>query len=110
MIALLKHGADPNVRNVQEGSQQTLLYYCLSSECPISVLREFLAAGPNLDLRDDEGCTALHATRHHPEALSALLRSGADMEAQDSKGQTALHKAAESVNVLCIDVLVSAGA
>lgn len=74
------------------------------------MLREFLATGTNLDLRDDEGCTALHATRHHPEALSALLRSGAETEAQDSMGQTALHKAAESGNVLCIDVLVSGGA
>ncbi|CAB1102221.1 unnamed protein product [Ectocarpus sp. CCAP 1310/34] len=74
MIALLKHGADPNVRNVM---------HCAASD-------------PTL-----------------PRSAVSTNYFGAEriyMETQDSLSQIALHKAAESGSVLCIDVLVSAGA
>ncbi|CAN0278798.1 unnamed protein product, partial [Ectocarpus fasciculatus] len=110
MIALLKHGADPNTGDITEDRAHSLLYYFVRFGCPISVLRELLAAGPNLDIRDDEGRTPLLVSQDHPELFSELLLHGADTEVQTNYGQTALHKAAESDNGVCIEALISAGA
>ncbi|CAN0026262.1 unnamed protein product [Ectocarpus sp. 12 AP-2014] len=110
MITLLKHGADPNIRNIDEGCPDTLLHYCTAHGCPIPVFRELLAVGPNLEARDGERFTPLQAVWNNLDLLQALLGGGADMEAQDSKGRTALHKAADSGNVLFINALISAGA
>ncbi|CAM9607837.1 unnamed protein product [Ectocarpus sp. 8 AP-2014] len=110
MIALLKHGADPNIRNIEEGCPDTLLHYCIAHRCPIPVFRRLLVAGPNLEVRDGKGCTPLQAAGNNLDLLQALVGGGADMDAQDSKGRTALHKVADNGNVLCIDALISAGA
>ncbi|CAB1102228.1 unnamed protein product [Ectocarpus sp. CCAP 1310/34] len=83
MITLLKHGADPNIGNIQEGCPHSLLWYFVRCGCPISVFRELLAAGPNLD---------------------------ADTNVQTKRGKTALHMAAEDDNGVCIEALISAGA
>lgn len=82
VIAVLKHGA--NVNQPDPHQNLTLLHFCANSGCPRSVLHALLAAGPGLNLRDDEGCTPLHWAKG--EVLEAMLQNGADMEAQDSNG------------------------
>ncbi|CBJ25744.1 ankyrin repeat protein [Ectocarpus siliculosus] len=110
MVSLLKHGADPNIGNIQEGCPNSLLWYFIRCGCPISVFRELLAVGPNLDVRDDEGCTLLLLSQDHPELFSELLLHGADTNVQTKRGKTALHKAAQDDNGVCIEALISAGA
>ncbi|CAM9418303.1 unnamed protein product [Ectocarpus sp. 4 AP-2014] len=110
MVALLKHGADPNIGNIEGECPHSLLWYFVRCGCPISVFRELLAAGPDLDVRDDEGCTLLLLSQDHPELFSELLLHGADTNVQTKRGKTALHKAAENDNGVCIEALISAGA
>ncbi|CAN0573423.1 unnamed protein product, partial [Ectocarpus sp. 12 AP-2014] len=110
MIALLKHGADPNIGNIEKACPNSLLYYFVRCGCPIPVFRELLAAGPNLDVRADDGYTPLMVSQDHPDLFSELLLHGADTNAQTKRGETALHKAAESNSSVCIEALISAGA
>ncbi|CAM9862751.1 unnamed protein product, partial [Ectocarpus sp. 4 AP-2014] len=110
MIALLKHGADPNIGNIEEECPHSLHYYFVRCGCPISVLRELLAVGPDLDVRDDDGYTPLMVSQYHPDLFSELLLHGADTNVQTKRGETALHKAAENDNGVCIEALISAGA
>ena len=59
-------------------------------------VQEQLAAGAQLDGRDDQGRTALHwaVVAGDGEVVAALLAAGADVEIADSSGRTALHNAA----------------
>jgi hypothetical protein len=61
-----------------------------------AALSAALAAGADVDGRDDSGCTALHfaADRGRVGALRLLLAAGAHVDARDDEGQTALHYAA----------------
>ncbi|CBJ25745.1 conserved unknown protein [Ectocarpus siliculosus] len=110
MVSLLKHGADPNTGNIDKGCPNSLLYYFIRCGCPISVFRELLAVGPNLDVRADDECTPLMVSQDHPEMFSELLLHGADTNVQTKGGGTALHKAAQDDNGVCIEALISAGA
>lgn len=83
---LLKNGADPNVRNA-EG--ETLLHLIAD---PVAI-RLLLAAGANIEARDNKGWTPLmsHASYETtgPDAIYTLLAEGADPEAQGPRGETA---------------------
>lgn len=86
-----------------------------------SVLREFVAAGADVNARDDEGMTVLHraftmAGRVVPDwvlndVTAALLDAGADPNARDSAGSTLLHSAAGRRGLSReVSLLVAAGA
>lgn len=56
------------------------------------MLKEFIRAGYNLDVRDDKGYTGLILAAYHGqrETVELLLEAGADPCAQDQRGNTAL--------------------
>lgn len=66
---------------------------------------------PKIDVRDDEGRTALTgaAAGGHESIVRLLLNHGADVSARDSHGRTPLHWAATENRVGVVDVLLSSG-
>jgi ankyrin repeat protein len=73
---------------------------------PLKVVDLLVAAGADLNARDDEGQTALFATSDAAIA-EALIRHGADPNARDNAGRTALFDRYDDVPR---SVLVAAGA
>ncbi len=86
---LLKAGADPNLRSWGGTALHVAIWHAGIPE----LLSELLAAGADLEARDEEGMTPLLAAIIHafedgvPELL---LELGADLHARDAAGRTAL--------------------
>lgn len=108
IVALLKHGANPNV---QTGGYPLLS--CAAHADSLPVVEALLAAGAEVNaISNLTGCTALHvSTEHeHPGVLEELLRNAADTEIHAMRGQTPLHVAADGGYVHSIDFLIDGGA
>lgn len=75
-------------------------------------LRELLAAGAPLDIRDEEGMMPLHwaANCNNPECMAMLLSAGAPVNATEGRGLTPLHFSAERGGVQGVVNLIAAGA
>ncbi|MEW6280480.1 MAG: ankyrin repeat domain-containing protein [Candidatus Eremiobacterota bacterium] len=86
----------------------TLLHWALTSE----MVQLLLDAGLPVDLRSDQGATALMnaVQREDPERVTLLLKAGADPDAQDLRGFTSLHRAAEMGQTEVVRQLLQAGA
>lgn len=69
------------------------LFKSLQSE---KIVTHLIAAGADVNFKDDNGCTPLLAAlnREHLKALDLLLKAGADRTVADNCGVTALHLAA----------------
>ena len=78
------------------------------------MIETLLAAGADLEVRDDEDRTPLHtAARYNenPAVIETLLAAGADLEVRTKKRHTPLHTAARSnENPAVIETLLAAGA
>lgn len=75
-------------------------------------LRQLLAAGADVSLRNRDNATPLHvaARAGNVPAVELLLQYKADVGATDTKGATPLHYAAEGGSVEAADLLLKAGA
>ena len=78
----------------------------------VPVVSVLIAAGANVNAKEDEGITPLHnaALKDNIPVISMLIAAGADVNAKHNFGQTPLHEAAEGSNVLAISALIAAGA
>ncbi|KPK43477.1 MAG: hypothetical protein AMJ65_05645 [Phycisphaerae bacterium SG8_4] len=78
----------------------------------IEGLRALVAAGADINERDEWGNPALHilAERDDPNAAKALIAAGADIEARNSEGDTPLIKAAMRFREQMAAALIAAGA
>jgi hypothetical protein len=97
---LLEAGADPNSRTYED----TTVLMDASAYGYADVVRVLLAYGADVDLRDDEGRTALMHTvigdtfiagRPYTDAIPILLQNRSDPNVTDNNGKTALDYARE---------------
>jgi ankyrin repeat protein len=115
---LVAHGADVNCRTPGPTApvvRRTPLH--IAAEMGYADLVELLAPKTDLDLRDGEGGTALHAAvretiarETHKDVVKALLRAGVRTEATDDRGRTALHLAAAAGKADLAEILLDNGA
>ena len=80
------------------------------------VVAWLLAAGAELDVRDDNGCTALHLACLRAEPTIAttctrqLLAAGAEVDSLTASGMTPLMMACHRGNAYCVEQLLRARA
>lgn len=87
----------------------TQLLECASN---LEMTNLLLAHGADVDVRDDDGRTALHMAAQFGalETLQRLLQAHADINAQDKLGLTPLFVSAKDVETGCFEELLSRGA
>ncbi len=92
---LTEAGADPNVHlgrggRGDYGRRYTPLHAAAAYNPTPGIVTALVAAGADLDARDDEGGTPLHAAWGNQRAIvDELLQSGADPLARDERGRAA---------------------
>lgn len=76
------------------------------------ILEMLLAAGVEIDSRNNRGRTPLHQAivMDRREAFSTLLQSGADFNATDARSMSALHWAANTGRIEMIETFLARGA
>ncbi|KAJ5964750.1 uncharacterized protein N7479_004626 [Penicillium vulpinum] len=87
---LLEKGADAN--NIEYSGMTPLMHAILRKTSAIQVL---LSWGVELELKGEQGPTALHcaATSGEAEVIQLLVEAGADINTKDNDGQTPLYAA-----------------
>ena len=76
-------------------SKSTADLHSAAHQGDLAVVKRLVAAGTDVNARDELGSTPLHyaANQYHAEVMKFLLESGADVNAQQNGGTTALHHA-----------------
>ena len=76
------------------------------------MVREILASGPDKDVRDAMGATALHGAmfQNNTEVVKLLLDHGFDPDAVNNRGFTPLHNAVTANNLEAAKLLLEHGA
>jgi ankyrin repeat protein len=77
-----------------------------------SLIRLLAEYGADLDMRNDEGRTALHEAvlNPNPEKAYLLLKLGADVDARDQKGRGPLHYSVDYSDTIFCRLLLDMGA
>ena len=107
--SLVAAGADVRVKH----NGCTPLHYAAHSNSGSSIVDELVAAGADVNARDEYGWTPLHDAAHNGNGLpiiEALLAAGADVNAKTKVGFTPLHQAAGHNVSSVVEALLAAGA
>ena len=114
VTACLGAGADLEARGAWLGlTPLALAVQYNTNPAVVQVVQVLLAAGADVQARNESGSTPLHWTLHNnnPAVVQVLLAAGADVQARDNDGSTPLHWAAEqNDNPAVIKTLIAAGA
>ena len=104
-----KYSADIEVWNEKLGI--TPLHFAAASG-NAEAFKALVAAGADIEARDENGRTPLHFVAAHgnAEAIKASVAAGADIEARDENGRTPLYFAAANAAAESFKALVAAGA
>ena len=113
-LAALAHGADPHCLPEADERDQRSLPVLAAVLNELSLLRELIARGVDLN-RVHAGLTPLLAATRDSwhgriEAVTMLLANGADARVADADGDTPLHHAARSSDAGVAALLLDAGA
>ena len=76
----------------------------------IESVKQHLAAGTDVDAKNDDGMTLLHYVGGRMEIAKLLIAKGADVNARDNYGDTPLHYSAYALNYPRVRLLLSKGA
>jgi len=78
----------------------------------IEAVKQHLAAGTDVNAKDDNGWTPLHFAVYygHKEIVELLITKGAEVNAKDNNGWTPLHLAAENGRKQVAELLIANGA
>ena len=78
----------------------------------IDAVKQHLAAGPDVNAKNEWGGTPLHYATFggHKEVVELLIAKGADVNAKDGVGETPLHWAAKEGNKEVVELLIAKGA
>ncbi len=93
----------------QKYGRKTTPLLAASERKNADVVALVLAAGADLEWKDEYGRTALHSVRD-AEVAKKLLDAGADLAARDSRKRTPLHHAAELGDADIAELLLERGA
>lgn len=105
--ALLKQGADINVRDEEHAETPIILAAKLAHASMVQLL---LDAGAEVDARDDTGRTALFFVPVLSKKFEMLLDVGADIHTRDEEGNTILMRnVSQSVSLTDVEELLRLG-
>jgi ankyrin repeat protein len=103
--ALLGSGASP-------GPAEEVDIHSTARAGDLEKLRKQIAAGANVNARDEGNRTALHWAAHEGQlhCMRLLIDAGADVHATNKNNNTPLHLASSWGNTDCVKLLIQAGA
>jgi ankyrin repeat protein len=115
---LLKYGASPNaglsvITGVIHHLELTQGPFGLTHNSKFEVVKLLVEAGVNINIRETDGYTPLHAAARHAEGhhiLRLLLDRGLDPSVHNLYGQTPLHDAVGQNHHQCAEILIRYGA
>ena len=79
--------------------------HCATNKGHTDVVRVLIAAGADIDTKDEDGCSPLHYSTT-PEVVKVLVRAGAGVDVTDDDGRTCLMLAASNGHTETVRYLV----
>ena len=107
MRALLKAGANPNIRDPQKGSPLDL---AACTDGDIEQVDLLLSFGADSNGHDADGWTSLMLSMAHHEIVELLVEKGGDVNATDIEGWSALMAAVRVGSIETVRYLIRKGA